>query len=241
MNIFTAMFGEIMSFFKKIFGKNTDPVTKPESTKPTPPKKEIVVPSTSIKKDNKTIILDEAKSKGINDKKELAMLLAQLDHESLGFKKLEENLNYKADTLVRVFPWYVKGLDDARNLVSMGKQAIANRIYGGRMGNTNPNDGWTYRGRGFIQLTGKNNYTEYQRLTGLPIVTSPDILFDPSSAAVVSVSYWMNTSGLRAAAQAGDVTRVSAIINTGNPNTSPRNINGLADRKNKYTKYLKEV
>lgn len=190
---------------------------------------------------NKDIILLEAKKQNITNKNEIAMLLAQLDHESLGFTRLEESFNYRPDRLLAVFTRYIRNLNDSKQLLAQGPQAVANRVYGGRMGNTAPNDGWKYRGRGFIQLTGKNNYVAQEKLTGFPLVSNPDLLLDPVKAAQVSISYWKNTNGLRSSAQNGNVTRVSAIINTGNANTSPSKINGLQDRLNKFTKYIKEV
>lgn len=217
--------------------KKSDIVVKEDYNLPNTPTPAV----TPKKKDNKTILLEHAKKEGITNKNELAMLLAQLHHESRGFTKLVEDLNYKPETLLKVFPTRFKTLVDAQSTVSKGQQTIAARLYDGRMGNVNPGDGWKYRGRGFIHLTGKENYIEQQGLTKLPLVSNPDLLLDPTNAAIASVSYWKNTKGLRSAAQSGDVVRASAIINTGNANSAPNKINGLADRKNLYTKYLKEV
>lgn len=191
--------------------------------------------------DNKSLLIYYAKENGITNKNELAMFLAQLDHESSSFRRLEESFNYRPENLLKVFPRYVKDLRDAQSLVSRGPAAIANRVYGNRMGNNDTGDGYKYRGRGFIQLTGKNNYSKYQGLTRLPILSNPDLLLNPKEAAIVSISYWKNTPGIVNHARMGNVVVVSSIINTGNPNTPRSRINGLQDRINKFTKYTREV
>lgn len=200
-----------------------------------------VIGAKPVLKSNKDILIYIANKEGITDKNELAMLLAQCDHESLGFKRLEESFNYKAATLQKTFPRYIKTVAEATQLLAQGPAAVANKVYGGRMGNTQPGDGYKYRGRSFIQLTGKNNYTAYEKLTGLKLVDNPDLLLEPLNAAIATVAYWKNTTGIRKHAQAGNIQVVSSIINTGSPNTSANRINGLTDRRLKFNKYLKEL
>lgn len=178
---------------------------------------------------------------GITDPNELAMFMAQHDHESLGFTRLEESFNYKPERLLAVFKRHIKDLNDAKNLIAQGKAAIANRVYGNRMGNKNPGDGWKYRGRGINQLTGFDQYVFYAKLTGLPLVENPDLLLIAENAINVAIKYWQNTSGIVANARKGDVRAVSAILNTGNVNTPAQSINGLQDREDLFKLYQKEV
>lgn len=187
--------------------------------------------SAKYKYGNRNVVITEAFKKGVSNRREFSMLLAQLDHESTGFTRLEENLHYSANTLYSVFKKYFTSLSDAQAVVAQGPKAIANRIYGGRMGNGSDNDdGYNYRGRSFIQLTGKDNYTLYQDRTGLPLVSNPDLASIVSNAAIVSLAYWFETSGLREAGQAGDVNRATRIINGG--------YTGLDQRVSLYNNYL---
>jgi putative chitinase len=98
----------------------------------------------------------------INTPQRIAAFIAQCAHESGGFTTLKENLNYRAETLRKIFPKYFPTDEMAKQYASMPnkQEAIANLVYGNRMGNGGPEtgDGWRYCGRGLIQLTGKNNY-----------------------------------------------------------------------------------
>lgn len=93
-----------------------------------------------------------------------AHFFGQTCHETGNFTRFEENLNYSAQRLTQVFPARFPTLTSALPY-DRNPQKIANKIYGGRMGNDEENDGWTYRGRGAIQLTGKSNYAKYGYLT----------------------------------------------------------------------------
>ena len=103
----------------------------------------------------------------INNAKRIAAFIAQCSHESGGFTALEENLNYKAATLRKIFPKYFPTDEIANEYASMPnkQQAIANKVYANRMGNGDEasGDGFKYKGRGLIQLTGKDNYTFLDR------------------------------------------------------------------------------
>lgn len=121
--------------------------------------------------------------------KHRASLLAQVDHESNGFKRLEENMNYSAERLLQVFPKYFKSLEEAKHYQRQPKK-IANKVYGGRMGNSGGDDGWKYRGRGFIQLTGKNNYKQFGDMIGVDLVGNPDAAANPKIAAKIAAAYY---------------------------------------------------
>ncbi len=156
-----------------------------------------------------------------------ASLMAQLDHESGGFKRLEENLNYSAKGLLKTFGKYYKTEEqaqaDARN-----PQAIANRVYGGRMGNSQPGDGYRYRGRGFIQLTGKDNYKAFGEMIGMDLVKNPDLAANPAIAAKIAVAYYKKRV-IDKGINAEDVASVTKAINGGSI--------GLEDRADKFAKY----
>lgn len=113
----------------------------------------------------------------INNQLRLSHFLAQCSHESGGFKVTQENLNYSAKGLKNVFAKYFKepGLAEA---YERKPEKIASRVYGGRMGNgTEPTgDGFKFRGRGFIQLTGKDNYTAFGKAINENIVGNPDLV-----------------------------------------------------------------
>ncbi len=170
--------------------------------------------------------LDQAMTaKGITTPLRVAHFLAQLAHESAGFKALVENLNYRAETLVKVFPKRVGTLANAQSLVAQGPAAIAEAIYGNRadLGNVNPGDGYKYRGRGFIMITGRANYTRYADITAIDLVNEPEGLELPTIAALASAAFWA-TNNLNTKADADDILGITKIINGGT--------NGLDDRQN---------
>ncbi|WP_085618850.1 MULTISPECIES: glycoside hydrolase family 19 protein [unclassified Pseudomonas] len=168
---------------------------------------------------------------GITDPKSKAMLMANVDHESGGFTKTEENLNYSAKRLQQVFPKYYKNVEDARADAG-NPEAIANRVYGGRMGNTEAGDGFKYRGRGALQLTGKAQYEAMGKKLGIDLVNNPDLAADPKYSAQIAVAHW-KASGADKAAQAGDLVGARKRTNGGT--------NGLADVESKYDAYLAQA
>src|SRR5690606_10748069 len=113
-----------------------------------------------------------------------AHLLAQLAHES-NLKPVSENLNYSAARLGEIFKKYFPTTALA-NAYARQPEKIANRVYANRMGNGDESsgDGWKYRGRGFIQLTGKSNYTALSDFTGIDYVSSPDLLLNEADALI---------------------------------------------------------
>lgn len=152
---------------------------------------------------------------------------AQVTHES-GFRPTEENLNYSVAGLKATFSRYrisnaqCEALGRAPGRPA-NKEAIANTVYGGswgrtNLGNTQPGDGYRYRGRGLIQLTGRSNY----RRTAPEYEINPDLVLTPAGSIKAAVDFW-RTRGLNAASDADDLTRVTRIINGG--------AHGLAERK----------
>ena len=151
----------------------------------------------------------------INSPKRVAAFLAQCAHESGGFKFLKENLNYKAESLVKVFPKYFKTLDEEKKYEKQPEK-IANKIYGGRMGNgpESSGDGFRYCGRGLIQLTGKDNYTLFAASIDTPIEDIPEYL-QTFEGAVQSACYFWESTGLNKEADAGDIKTMTRKINGG--------------------------
>lgn len=142
---------------------------------------------------------------------DLPNFLGQVLHESGMLERIEENLNYSAQRLMQVWPRRFHTLDLAKRYARM-PQLLANHVYGGRMGNTAWNDGWKYRGRGLIQITGRNNYTLMENITGLPLVDEPDLLLQQEPALRASIAWWETNVP---DALLGDVARVTRVVNGG--------------------------
>jgi len=162
----------------------------------------------------------------INTNDRQACFLGQCMHESGGFKFLRENLNYSAKALMATWPSRFPDLDTA-TAYERQPEKIAEKVYGGRMGNTEDGDGAKYIGRGLIQTTGKENYTHCGEALGIDLVSAPQLLEEPRYAALSAGWFW-NKRGLNALADQGDIDIMTKRINGGNI--------GLADRKAKIDK-----
>ena len=165
---------------------------------------------------------------GVNNNRRRAMLIGQCAHESAKFRTRFENLNYSAISLWRVFKRHFKS-EAETELFHRQPEKIANRVYAGRMGNGNTasGDGWRYRGRGFLQLTGRNNYRLYGGLIGINLEAEPDRAAEVGQCWLIAAQYVARTrrSGqtLLHWADIPNVEMVTLGINGGH--------NGLADRK----------
>ncbi len=151
----------------------------------------------------------------INTPERQAAFIGQCAHESANFKTLEENLNYSADGLMKTWPSRFPTLDVAQPY-HRNPEKIANRVYGGRMGNgtEETGDGWLYHGRGLIQLTGKDNYTLAGDALSMDFIHSPDYVLVPKYAALTAGWYW-NKRNLNKEADAKDYTAMTKKINGG--------------------------
>jgi len=149
----------------------------------------------------------------INTNKRQACFLGQCLHESGGFKHLEENLHYSAASLMRTWPSRFPDMDTAEKYAN-NPEKIANKVYGGRMGNTEEGDGWKYHGRGIIQLTGKENYANCGHSLGVDFVGNPDWVATPEYAAL-SAAWFFNKKGLNELADVMDIETMTKRINGG--------------------------
>jgi putative chitinase len=154
----------------------------------------------------------------------LAHFLAQCGHESGNFKSVSENLNYSADGLKKIFGKYFPG--DLSNSYAKNPEKIASRVYGSRMGNGDEStkDGFKFRGRGYIQLTGKDNYTKFTKFIGEDCIGNPDLV--ATKYPLASAAFFFDSNKLWAICDKGsDDATVTAVTKRVNGGTI-----GLADR-----------
>ena len=162
----------------------------------------------------------------------LSHFLAQCGHESAGFKAIQENLNYGAKGLLGIFKKYFP--TEAKALQYERKpEKIANLVYGGRMGNGDEvsGDGYKFRGRGYIQLTGKNNYVAFGKAINEDIAANPDLV--ATKYPLLSAAWFWSSNGLNTIADKGatdaDVTAITKRVNGGTI--------GLPDRIKHFKEY----
>jgi len=161
----------------------------------------------------------------------LAHFLAQCGHESGGFKAISENLNYSADGLKRIFGKYFPG--DLAASYARQPEKIASRVYGARMGNGDEStgEGYKYRGRGYIQLTGKSNYTGFAKFIGEDTVANPDLV--ATKYPLASAAFFFDSNKLWSICDKGaDVATVTAVTKRVNGGTI-----GLPDRIKHFNEY----
>ena len=160
--------------------------------------------------------------------KRVAAFIAQIGHESGHLVRLVENLNYSADALRRIWPSRFNV--ELAGAVERKPEQIANIAYGNRMGNSAPGDGWKYRGRGLIQITGKNNYRACGEALSLDLIAQPELLEKPQHACMSAAWFWA-ANGLNTLADAGKFDAITQRINGGQT--------GAADRQALYARALK--
>lgn len=162
----------------------------------------------------------------------LAHFLAQIGHESAGFRAVFENLNYSVDGLKRVFRKYFKqnGLAES---YARKPELIASRVYANRMGNGDEGsrEGWKYRGRGYIQLTGKNNYSKFNEFVEEDVVDNPDLV--AHKYPLTSAAWFFHINNIVQLADKGpDESVVKLITRRVNGGT-----HGLSDRISRFNQY----
>jgi len=163
---------------------------------------------------------------GIDTPQRVAAFIAQAAHESGNFNALHENLNYRWESLRRVFPKYFP-TDELAQQYAHNQEAIANRVYANRMGNGDEasGDGFRYCGRGLIQLTGKSNYQAFADSIETPLEQIPDYL-QTFEGAVQSACWFWENNNLNQFADTDDILTMTKRINGGTI--------GLEDRKKHY-------
>ncbi len=173
---------------------------------------------------------------GITTDKRIAAFVSQCAHESADFKILQENLNYKEATLLKVFPRYFgAGKENAAEYAGKPEK-IANYVYmdknrskGGALGNVNDGDGWLFSGKGLKQVTGRANTTAFGKTVGMTAEEAAAYLLTKKGALESALWFW-GSRNLNEVADTGDVTRLTKIINGGDI--------GLADRQQRFAKAM---
>jgi len=173
---------------------------------------------------------------GITTDKRIASFISQCAHESMDFRVLEENLNYKEATLLRVFPRYFgPGKENAAEYAGKPEK-IANYVYmdknrskAGALGNTQEGDGFLFRGKGLKQVTGRANTTAFGKTVGMTAEEAAKYLMTKKGALESALWFW-GSRNLNEVADTGDVVRLTKIINGGDI--------GLADRQARYAKAM---
>lgn len=178
-----------------------------------------------------SVLSQEMIKAGIDNPLRICHFLAQLSHESAGFTRDRENLNYSAEGLRKTFGKYFK--DGLEYKYARKPESIANRVYANRMGNGSEDsgDGWKYRGRTWIQLTGKNNYEKYSKIIfgDSRLLQNPDLALDPVVASKIACEFW-NASNLNKFADQDNVDAVSDLINRGKITPAKGDAIGYAHR-----------
>ncbi|RYH23186.1 MAG: hypothetical protein EON54_24960 [Alcaligenaceae bacterium] len=195
--------------------------------------------SSLASQENTELLLLAAYRGGVTDPKELANFMGQMQVESQGFSKTHESLNYSAERLLEVFPGRnsMDTLKEAQAIVAGGQEKIAEAIYGGKWGEgignkPNSGDSFDFRGRGFVQLTGRSNYEHYGKALGLDLTNHPELAAEPKNAAALAVQYWKErvvSHGLQ-----HDVTSATKGINGGDKGLPERKA-AAADWQHKLT------
>lgn len=162
----------------------------------------------------------------------VASFVAQCGHESGGWRVFTENLNYSANALNSVFPKYFKNAGRDANKYARQQEKIANVVYANRMGNGDERsgDGWKYRGRGPIQLTGKNNYKKFSEFANVDFVANPDLITSNIEYLLLSAIWFWNENKLNQYADQNDIKGQTKRINGG--------YNGLDERLHLYNEIL---
>lgn len=178
-------------------------------------------------------LVDEAPKWGIDTDTEMASFAAQLAHESVEFTRLEESLNYSVGRLMQVWPRRFPTIEDA-SLYARQPERLANFVYASRLGNGSQasGDGWYFRGRGPIQITGRRNYTRCALALGQPVDQQPDLLLTPRIG-ILSACWFWKVNGLDLHDDDLEVRAETRLVNGGE--------HGLAQRQAYFDKLIVEL
>jgi putative chitinase len=193
-----------------------------------------MIPGNTRVDDWYTALCDILPKYGITTARRVAHFVSQCAHESNNFRTLEENLNYSADALNRVFPRYFGAGKRDANEYARNPEKIANYVYMdefrvAKMGNVQPGDGWKFRGRGLKQLTGRDNYTRFGKSVDMTAEQAADYVATEKGA-IESACWFWDTTKLNTIADTDDVVLMTKRINGGDI--------GLADRQQRYTRAM---
>lgn len=169
----------------------------------------------------------------INNPLRVAHFMAQIEHES-GLKPIAENLNYSASGLLATFGKYFNNSVIEANKYARQPEKIANRVYANRMGNGNEQSGhgFLYRGRGFLQITGRENYLLLSKDTRIDFLNNPDLLLQEANAMISALWFW-KLKGLNIFADEDNISTITKRINGG--------LNGIEHRKELLLKWKKLI
>ena len=169
----------------------------------------------------------------INTPQRIAAFMAECAHESINFTAIKENLNYKADQLIKIWPSHFPTYEIAQQF-DHKPEAIANRVYANRMGNGDEasGDGWKYIGRGVIQLTGKYEYQKFADSLSISLGDACTYL-ETFEGCVQSACFFWEQNELNTIADRGDIVAITKVINPA--------LLGLAEREANYNRYIKEL
>lgn len=230
------------AFMRPDFKENFKPVkvdTEKEISVPTEFKpgedKGVNVPKEQITQ----LLIQEMVKKGYDDPRVIAQMLALTDYETGGFRKTTENMNYtdpsRAKSIFRKLKPYTVG--EVGNILKQGPVALANKVYNGWLGNTRtPNDGWLYRGRGLVHLTGLDNYAKASEDLGVDLVNNPKLVSeDPSTMVKTALWFLDNNPQLKSIQEHGDFNYSARGLNGG------KALPGMDKRYSLYENYLKKL
>lgn len=166
------------------------------------------------------VIQETLDTYSINTEKRVCMFIAQCAHESGSFSFLQENMDYSAIRMAEVWPSRFRGPDGRPNAIALTlahhPKELANTIYANRMGNRGPEtgDGWNYRGRGLIQITGLDNYKSLGDAWDMNLLGNPDLLLEPKYASLSAGWFW-DKKNLNSYADVDDIVNCTKVINGG--------------------------
>lgn len=178
-------------------------------------------------------LIESAREFNITDNAELCAWLAQCAHESRSFEKLTEGLNYSADRLMAVWPKRFPTLAAAKPYANNPKK-LANNVYANRLGNgpESSGDGYKYRGRGIIQITGKDNYADCSKALNIDLMNHQELLETPMQASRSAAWFWSENQ-LGKYIKSGDFDKTTRIINGG--------MTGADERRNLFNKIMSVI
>jgi putative chitinase len=160
----------------------------------------------------------------------MAHFMAQITQESGGGTEMTEKLSYSAERMMKVFPKRFPTVASTQGFVH-DERAFGNKVYNGRMGNRpGSDDGFNFRGRGCLQLTGRDSYDALGKSLGLDLVNNPDLVNAPQNVLLIAGTEFVKL-GCLAECDRDNVVQVSARINLGHPTSSPEKVNGLDERR----------